>query len=112
MSDDELIEDLILKGGIEPAGIDPMTGEFLYSFTPKIKEIMPDLYDDHISSVNSEVMGLWEKGYLNIDLFEKDPIISLSEKALDYDEVMKLSKREQWSLQEVKRVLVKFDQEL
>jgi hypothetical protein len=34
MNDDELIEDLILKGGVQAAGIDSQTGELLYAFTP------------------------------------------------------------------------------
>jgi hypothetical protein len=112
MNDDELIEDLILKGGVQAAGIDSQTGELLYAFTPKIKEIMPELYEDHISSVNTEVMGLWEKGYINIDLFQKDPVITLSEKALNKEEVEKLSKRDQWSLHEIKRILISPKEEL
>ena len=42
-SDSELINKLILDGGIEVAAIDQDTGEFLYSFTPKIKELMPNV---------------------------------------------------------------------
>jgi hypothetical protein len=112
MNDDELIEDLILKGGIQAAGVDSQTGELLYAFTPKIKELMPELYEDHISSVNTEVMGLWEKGYINIDLFEKDPVITLSEKALNKEEVEKLSPRDQWSLYEIKRIIISPREEL
>ena len=112
MSDEELIEDLILKGGIQPAGIDSQTGELLYAFTPKIKELMPELYEDHISSVNTEVMGLWEKGYINIDFFEKDPTITLSEKALNKEEVSKLSAKDQWSLHEIRRILISPREEL
>jgi hypothetical protein len=112
MSDEELIEDLILKGGIQAAGVDSQTGELLYAFTPKIKELMPELYENHISSVNTEVMGLWEKGYINIDLFEKDPIITLSEKALNKEEINKLSAKDQWSLHEIKRLLISPKEEL
>jgi hypothetical protein len=112
MNDDELIEDLILKGGVQAAGIDSQTGELLYAFTPKIKELMPELYEDHISSVNTEIMGLWEKGYINIDLFQKDPIITLSEKALNKEEVDKLSKKDQWSLHEIRRILISPREEL
>jgi hypothetical protein len=111
-NDDKLIEDLILRGGIQPAGIDSQTGDMLYAFTPKIKELMPELYEDHISSVNTEVMGLWEKGYINIDLFEKDPVITLSEKALNKGEVEKLSAKDQWSLHEIKRLLISPKEEL
>ena len=69
----ETIERLILNGGIEIIGIDN-NGEPLYSFTPKLKILMPELYEEHLNSVNREIMNLWEKGYVNIDFFEEDPI--------------------------------------
>ena len=101
----EIIDDLILKGGLEVAGIDPESGEMLYAFTPKVKEIMPELYHDHLNFVNDELMILWEKGYVDIDFLKDDPLISLTNKAHDPDEVKKLSKQERWSLQELKRVV-------
>lgn len=109
MFDDEaiskIIDTLILEGGIEVAGVDPDTGEMLYAFTPKVKEIMPELYDDHLNFVNDELMILWEKGYVNIDFLQDDPLISLSDKAYDQNEIDNLSKQEKWSLQELKRVV-------
>lgn len=101
----QIIDDLILEGGLEVAGVDPESGEMLYAFTPKVKEIMPELYNDHLNFVNAELMVLWEKGYVNIDFFKEDPLISLTNKAYDPDEVAKLSKQERWSLQELKRVV-------
>jgi hypothetical protein len=101
----QIIDDLILEGGLEVAGVDPDSGEMLYSFTPKVKELMPELYEDHLNFVNAELMVLWEKGYVNIDFFKEDPLISLTNKANDPDEVAKLSKQERWSLQELKRVV-------
>ena len=103
--EDEMMEFLILQGALEISGVDQRNGEFLYSFTPKIKEVMPEMYNDHLDSVNKEVMNLWEQGYLYLDLLEEDPIISLSPKALDADEVNRLSMEEQWCLSEIKRVL-------
>jgi len=101
----KIIDNLILEGGIEVAGIDTDTGEMLYAFTPKVKEIMPELYEDHLNFVNHELMILWEKGYVNIDFLQDDPLISLSDKAYDQDELNKLSKQEKWSLEELKRVV-------
>jgi hypothetical protein len=100
-----IIDDLILDGGLEVAGIDPETGEMLYLFTPKIKELMPELYHDHLNFVNDELMALWEKGYVNIELLEDDPLISLTSKSNDPAEMAKLSKQEKWSLQELKRAI-------
>jgi hypothetical protein len=103
--DSEMINKLILDGGLEVAAMDNDTGEMLYSFTPKIKEIMPELYQEHMHNVNSEVMNLWEKGFINLDLFQKDPVITLTLKALNKDEVKSLSKQERWSLFEIVRLL-------
>jgi hypothetical protein len=77
----------------------------LYSFTPKIQQLMPDLYQEHINTVNVEVMNLWEKGFLNLDLFEKDPIITITPKALNREDIEGLSKQERWSLFEIIRLL-------
>jgi hypothetical protein len=77
----------------------------LYAFTPKVKEIMPELYHDHLNFVNDELMVLWEKGYVDINFLMDDPLISLTAKSYDPDELQKLSKQEKWSLQELKRVV-------
>jgi hypothetical protein len=103
--EEKIINELILDGGLEVAAMDEDTGELLYSFTPKIKELMPDLYEEHIENVNSEVMNLWEKGFINLDLFEKDPIITITPKALNKEEIQNLSKQERWSLFEIIRLL-------
>jgi hypothetical protein len=104
-SDSEMINKLILDGGLEVASVDNDTGELLYSFTPKMKEIMPEIYQDHMHNVNSEIMNLWEKGFINMDLLQEDPLITLTLKALNKDEVKTLSKQERWSLFEVVRLL-------
>lgn len=109
MLDDEaisqIIDDLILEGGLEVVGVDDETGEILYVFTPKVKELMPDLYEQHLNFVNDELMVLWEKGYVNIDFFKEDPPISLTEKAFNDDEIKTLSLEERWSLNELKRAI-------
>ena len=69
--ENEMIEKLILEGGLEVAGLDSENGSFLYSFTPKIKELMPELYNDHLNRVNSEILSLWERAYVDIDFLAK-----------------------------------------
>ena len=103
--EDQIIEKLILNGGLETVGIDQETGEFLYSFTPKIAKLMPDLYEEHLNDVNNQIMNLWEKGFVNLNLFESDPNITLTEKSLDPDTLMTLSKQERWNLLEIMRLL-------
>ncbi len=102
--ENEIIEKLILEGALEVAGIDSEDGSLLYSFTPKIEQVMPELYHDHMNSVNAEILSLWERGYVDIDFLSKDPIVTLGPKAYDKEAMSKLSKREQWSIEELKRL--------
>ena len=104
-NEDELIENLILQGALEVAGVDSENGEFLYAITSRMKEVMPDLYEDHLKTVNRDLLNLWEKGYVNIDFFLPDPVVTISEKGLDKGEISKLTKPEIWALEEVKRLL-------
>jgi hypothetical protein len=104
-NEDELIKNLILEGALEVAGVDSETNELLYSITPKMQEVMPDMYEDHLTQVNKDLLNLWEKGYVNIDFFLPDPIVTISEKGLDKVEISKLTKHEIWALEEVKRLL-------
>ena len=106
-NEDDLINNLILQGALEVAGLDAETGEFLYAVTPKLQEVMPDMYEDHLKVVNKDLLNLWEKGYLDIDFFLADPIVTISKKGLDKAEVSKLTKPEIWALEEVKRLLKK-----
>ena len=101
----DAIDYLLLNGGLEVVGLDSDNGEFLYAFTPKIKELMPELYEEHIGDVNKNVLKLWEMGYLEIDFMQEDPVITIGTKSLDLQEVSKLSKDDQWHLNEIKRLL-------
>jgi len=105
-NEDAIIDDLILQGALEISGIDGKTGEFLFSVTPKLQEIMPDLYEEHLNSVNQGIMALWENGFVDIDFNEDNPIVRLSFKAHDGDEVKSLPKDLQWALEEIKRHLI------
>jgi hypothetical protein len=104
-NEEEIIDKLLLENALEVVGIDKSNGEFLYAFTPKIKEIMPGLYQDHLNFVNSEIMVLWEKGYLNVDFLADDPSVTVTDKAFIQKELDKLSRQELWSLEEIKRLL-------
>jgi len=104
---DETIEALILSGAIEIAGIDSKTGQALYRFNPIIKKIMPDLYREHLNEVNRDIMGLWEKGFLDVDFLDEDPLVKLTDKAFNDIEVQNLPMEQQISLLEIKRLLVK-----
>lgn len=101
----DMMDYLILNNALEVVAVDSKTGELLYSFTPKIKEIMPDLYEDHMNSVNSDILSLWERGYVNIDFLADDPKITITKKALDKNELSKLSVDDLWSINQIRRLL-------
>lgn len=104
--DKDAIDYLILNKALEVAGIDS-NGELLYAFTPKIKEIMPALYKEHMNHVNSEIMVLWEKGFVDIDLLSEEPVVTLTKKSFNESEISKLPEEQRWGLNEIKRLLKK-----
>lgn len=79
---DNMIEKLILIGAMEVAGINE-EGEFLYGFTPKLKEINPELFDIIQSTISDGIMSLWVDGFLDVDLMAEEPVVRLTEKCFD-----------------------------
>jgi F0F1-type ATP synthase epsilon subunit len=99
------IEELILSGVVEVSSVDPDSGEFLYSFTNKLHEVMPDFFNRKLDFVKQEVDFFLETGFLEVnDPRAKNPIIFLTDKAFDEEEVSTLSKNKQKSLKEIKRL--------
>jgi hypothetical protein len=102
------MEELILNGVVEVAGVDSETGEFLYNFTPKLREVMPELWNERLDFIHEEVMYFWELGFLDVgEMDTKNPIIFLTEMALDEEEISKLPTDKQESLREIKRLFEK-----
>ena len=106
MSDSgDKIEDLILSGALEVSGIDIDSGEMLYNFTDKLKDINPELFKDMSDYISTETMSLWAEGFLDIDVTEKNPIVRLTKKAFDDTEINKLPKEKQYTLKEIIRII-------
>jgi hypothetical protein len=101
---DKKIEDLILDGVIEVSGIDMETGDPLYNFTSKLKDCEPELYNIHNNYFFQDLTNLWEKGFINIEFFQEDPTVTITEKVWDEKEVSKLNTEEKHSLNEIKRI--------
>lgn len=100
------IDDLILAGAIEVSGIDSETGEFLYTFTNKMKEVSPELYRLHLNQVHDEIMYFWERGFLELDdMSSNNPRVTLTEKAFNKIAISELPKEKMMALYELKRVL-------
>ncbi len=102
---EEIIDGLILNGGLEFAGMDPETGEPMYRPTSILKNIDPKLSEDMSSYFSSTTMKLWEKGFIDMDVTIEDPLVKLAEKAFDIDAVNSLEKNERVVIKEIIRVL-------
>jgi hypothetical protein len=105
-AEDNIIEDLILQGALEVAGIDLETGEELYNFTSKLKDVNPALHDEFSTYFSRETMALWEYGFISMNITDANPIVTLTQKALNKAEVAKLDKNHQYTLKEIIRVLL------
>jgi hypothetical protein len=101
-----IIDNLILNGALEAAGIDIETGEMLYNFTEKLKDVDPLMHDEFQRYFSSETMALWEHGFIDMDLTLDEPIVSLTQKAFDANEVMRLEKNHQYTLKEIIRIIM------
>jgi hypothetical protein len=101
------IEDLILSGALEPAGIDPETGEMLYNFTDKLKEVSPILSREVENVFDSQVMKLWELGIVSMNVMDKNPVVTLTPKAFDNSVIESLDKEISYTLKEIKRHLLR-----
>ena len=100
------IEELILSGALEVSGVDIDTGEMLYNFTDKLKDVSPELFKDISDYISTETMFLWAEGFLDIDVTEKNPMVNITKKALDDEEISKLSKENQRTLKEIIRIIL------
>ena len=104
MDDEDFLDFFLLSGAVEVAGVNE-SGEFLYNITPKMKDILPDIYDEHLKAVNHDIMNLWEKGYLDVDLTEENPLVRLTDKCFDDNSIKQLSIDEASALKEITRLL-------
>lgn len=105
MSEDEIIDSLILNGGLEFAGVDEETGEPMYRPTSKLKNIDPKLSEDMSSYFSATTMKLWEKGFINMDVTIENPLVKLAEKSFDIDAINLLGKEERVVIREIIKVL-------
>jgi hypothetical protein len=102
------MEELILNGVVEVAGVDSETGEFLYNFTPKLREVMPELWNERLDFIHGEIMFFWENGFIEAeDMDSANPKVILTDLADDEDAIAELPKDKQESLREIKRMFEK-----
>jgi hypothetical protein len=101
---DKKIEELILNGILEVSAIDIDTGQPLYTFTNKLKEYDEDLYNMQNNYFFQEMTSLWEKGFIDLTLFDNDPSITITDKAWDQTAINELDDEQKRSLKEIKRI--------
>lgn len=101
----EIFNKLVLTGGLRFAGKDPETGENMYVKTEMLKDIDPKL-DMALGKYFSEMsMRLWEKGFIDMDVTDANPIVSLNEKSFDSEQVKKLDANERSALKQLIKLL-------
>ena len=76
------IDELILSGAMEVDSLNS-SGDFLYRFTDKLKDLEPDIYKNIIQKMYQEVLYLWEIGFISMNISDDNPVINLTEKAYD-----------------------------
>lgn len=102
---DKIVEDLILNGAMEVAAVDMENGELLYNFTDKLQTVNPELYKSFFTYFYTDVMALWEHGFVDVTLEDEDPVVKLTEKATSMVELNELNKEEKSTLKEIIRIL-------
>ncbi len=88
---EDMLEQLILDGMVEVSALDSETGEMLYAFTDKAREQMPEMQRQAEKVFDELIMFFWENGFLSMNIDAPNPVIGVLPKALDEEEVSKLS---------------------
>ena len=99
--DDELIEYLLSIGALEFAFNDD-EGVAIYRLTPDAKELVPDLYEEHIKNFTTSVFSLWEKDLIDV-AFDDDgePLITINENSENDELISQLEKEDKDVLKEI-----------
>jgi hypothetical protein len=97
----DMVDYLMLQGALEIVGVDQETGEFLYTFTEKLAEINPNIYNAMMDDYHTSIMKLWELGFLSMDVSEKNPLVKATDKVFDSEAISKLSNNDRIMLQDI-----------
>ena len=79
----EIIDSLINSGALELDAMDAKTGEMIFKVTDRMKELAPSLYDSISEQIYSDVMSLWRKRFVSLDVMGKNPEVAPTEFGLD-----------------------------
>jgi hypothetical protein len=104
--DDEKLEQLILDGIVEFAGLD-QDGEMLYNFSNDLETKAPAIARMVQELHMQDIYYLWQQGFLSMDPTESSPLVNITERALDEDAVRSLPKELQVLLEQIKEAMRK-----
>lgn len=79
---ENFIDYLISEGALKYIGIDHH-GEPIYTVTEKCKEILPELYDEHIQKTDDATFSLWQKGIVEIEFTDDEQYVRLTENSAE-----------------------------
>lgn len=105
---DEILEQLILDGLVEFAGLDK-NGEMLYSFAEDIETKAPEIFNIMMDYRMRDIRDLWALGFLKMDITSPNPTVTITEKAIDDEAIGTLSDDLQIALEEIKSMMRKRD---
>jgi predicted ATP-grasp superfamily ATP-dependent carboligase len=99
--EEEMIQYLISIGALEYV-FDDEDGEPVYRLTEEAKDLVPDLYEEHMKDFNSVVFSLWSKNLVDV-VFDEDgePMIGLNVNTDDLEMIEELDKQEKEVLEEI-----------
>ncbi len=101
---DELFNSLIESGAVELTAMDA-NGNPLYSFTDKILEIAPNFAKQLENAFHEDMMMLWQLNFLEMDVTLLNPVVKITDKAKDQDEVSKLPEDLKITLETIKNAM-------
>ena len=103
--DPHIVDKMILAGLVEVSGVHKDTGEFLYSFSRNLETLDPEL-SRHVDEVfRLTVMKLWEKGFVDGNMEDEDPLITVTEKGFNKKDLESLEGFERVVVENLKEYL-------
>jgi hypothetical protein len=100
----DIIDSLILSGALEVTAIDSESGQLVYAVTDKMEELAPEIYREINDQIHKDVMSLWQKNLLIVDIMSDKPEVCPTEMALDRANWTNLSDSEYSTMNTVMRM--------
>lgn len=99
--EEELIQYLLSIGALELVSEDSNKNP-IYRLTEEAKDLVPELYQEHMKDFHMAAFSLWSKGLINIVFDDAgEPLIGLNENSANFEKTKDLPKNEKRALQEM-----------